>query len=52
MNDNKYATDSVVSIKVKKLNTVFKEVTNFTLFKSQFRYLKTYHSYHLVDPSP
>jgi len=32
-----------------KLNS---KIVNILLFKEQFKYLKTTHSYHLVDPSP
>lgn len=32
------------------LNT--KKIWNSLFFKEQFNYLKTTHSYHLVDPSP
>ena len=28
------------------------KIVNILLFKEQFKYLKTTHSYHLVDPSP
>jgi hypothetical protein len=37
--------------KWKKSNTNSK-VFHTLLFKEQFKYLKTTHSYHLVDPSP
>lgn len=49
MSDNKNVTASAVFIKIKKPDTIS---NNITFLKSQFRYLKTYHSYHLVDPSP
>jgi cytochrome c oxidase subunit 3 len=38
-------------IKLKK-ETYNNNVTNSLLYKEQFKYLKTTHSYHLVDPSP
>lgn len=34
--------------KIKKNNNI----AQILLFKEQFKYLKTTHSYHLVDPSP
>jgi hypothetical protein len=52
MSNNKNVTIFAVFTKIKKNNTVLKEIANTVFFKSQFRYLKTYHSYHLVDPSP
>jgi len=35
-------------------SNLFKQLTlkNTLLFQEQFKYLKTTHSYHLVDPSP
>jgi cytochrome c oxidase subunit 3 len=33
-------------------NFVYNKVLHTLLFKEQFKYLKTTHSYHLVDPSP
>jgi cytochrome c oxidase subunit 3 len=38
----------IKSIKTKSINKVLSAL----LFKEQFQYLKTSHSYHLVDPSP
>ena len=40
-----------------KISKRFKKIINYkmfsnSLFKEQFKYLKTTHSYHLVDPSP
>jgi hypothetical protein len=37
--------------KIKKF-TLNNKINNILLFKEQFKYLKTTHSYHLVDPSP
>ena len=39
-------------IKIKKNNLVVNKIYNILFFKEQFKYLKTHHSYHLVDPSP
>jgi len=33
-------------------NNKYSKVLHTLLFKEQFKYLKTTHSYHLVDPSP
>jgi hypothetical protein len=33
-------------------SNVNNKMSNILLFKKQFKYLKTTHSYHLVDPSP
>ena len=38
-------------IKWNNTNT-YSKVSHTLLFKEQFKYLKTAHSYHLVDPSP
>jgi hypothetical protein len=35
-----------------KLKNNMLKMNNFLLFQEQFKYLKTTHSYHLVDPSP
>ena len=42
---------NLVNLKKNKKNSNNK-VFNILLFKEQFKYLKTTHSYHLVDPSP
>jgi len=42
---------NILDKKVKQKNEIL-EIKNFILFKEQFKYLKTTHSYHLVDPSP
>jgi hypothetical protein len=37
---------------IKKKKLIFNKILNILFLKEQFKYLKTYHSYHLVDPSP
>lgn len=38
--------------KIKNKKLVKSKIRNILFFKKQFKYLKTYHPYHLVDPSP
>ena len=48
---NNYSTNSInTKIKTKKL--IKNNIIEMLFFKKQFKYLKTYHPYHLVDPSP
>jgi cytochrome c oxidase subunit 3 len=45
--------NSSLNINENKKNTInHPTLSDFVLFKKQFKYLKTTHSYHLVDPSP
>jgi len=46
---NEILKKNVEFIRIKKNKKTF---PNSAFFASKFRYLKTYHSYHLVDPSP
>ena len=46
----KYFFSYSINQKNKNVN-VSNKMTNFLLFKEEFKYLKTTHSYHLVDPS-
>ena len=43
--------NNFINSNLKQKNEQFK-INNILLFKEQFKYLKTTHSYHLVDPSP
>ena len=51
---NSFKFELLFSVSKKKNKTIHinNKIVQILLFKEQFKYLKTTHSYHLVDPSP